>query len=340
MSRRSLVYSTARGSLRVDSNRPQRQAMAEGKIELRALTHGHYPGRPLPPLVLPGLSNVGYLDAWGEQDWGLEPHRNEGIEISLLETGHMGFTVESRDYRLTAGDVTITPPWQLHCLGSPHLGPGRFHWMIIDLGVRRPRQRWMWPAWVLLSAQEKRELAATLRRTDQRVWKSTPEVLQAFRDVAACVEGYATQPAATRLALHVNHLLLSLLEALRRQVDLRDSWEASQQRTVERFLEQLRTDIDMAAGPWTVARMAAQCGLGATKYAEVCRSLTNRSPWHYLVDCRLEWAARQLRSAQRRTVTDIALAAGFSTSQYFATCFHKRFHCSPRQYARGRPGDR
>ena len=74
--------------------------MAEGKIRFRALTHGHYPEHLLPPWYCPASSSVGHLDARGEQDWGLDPHCNEGIEISLLETGHMGFTVDAREYLL------------------------------------------------------------------------------------------------------------------------------------------------------------------------------------------------------------------------------------------------
>ena len=78
--------------------------------------------------------------------------------------------------------------------------------------------------------------------------------------------------------------------------------------------------------------MAAHCGMGTTKFSRLCRSLTNSSPWDYLIDCRLQWAARQLRESRNLSVTHIALASGFSTSQYFATCFHKRFHCTPRDW--------
>ncbi len=332
MPRQPLTYSTQHGLLQVDSNRPQRQAMAEGKICLQALTHGHYPGRLLPPLVLPGLSSIGHLDARCEQDWGLEPHRNEGIEISLLETGRMGFTVDAHEYRLTAGDVTITRPWQLHCLGSPHLGAGRFHWLILDVGVRRPRQSWTWPAWIMLSTAEKRELTAILRHTEHQVWKSTPDLLHAFREVANSVDRYAPDRPLTRLTLHVNHLLLSLLEAIRGQNDARDSLQRNEQRTVEAFLQDLHDELEWTTRPWTMAKMAAHCGIGTTKFSQLCRSLTNRSPWEYLIDCRLQWAARQLREFPNRSITHVAMSSGFSTSQYFATCFRKRFHSSPRDY--------
>jgi AraC family L-rhamnose operon regulatory protein RhaS len=332
MGHQPLTYVTAQGVLHVDSNRPQRRAMAEGKIRLWALTHGHYTGYPLPPMALPGLSSIGHLDARGEQDWGLEPHRNEGIEISLLETGHMGFAVEGSEYRLSGGDVTITRPWQLHCLGNPHLGVGRFHWLILDVGVRRPHQRWTWPAWIMLGEAEKRELASILQRTEQRVWKSTPDLYHAFHEVAACVARYPAQRPLTRLKLHVNHLLLSLLEAIRDQRDAHAAAQPGGQQVVDAFLHQLHDSPDVATQPWTAARMAEHCGMGTTKFAELCHKLSNSSPWDYLIECRLQWAARQLRAAPKLSITQIALAAGFSTSQYFATCFRKRFHCTPREY--------
>jgi len=306
--------------------------MAEGKIRLHALTHGHYPGHPLPPLVLPGLSTVGHLDARGEQDWGLEPHCNEGMEISLLETGQMGFTVDDHEYRLTGGDVTITRPWQLHCLGNPHLGPGRFHWLILDVGVRRPHQKWTWPEWIMLSDAEKRELTAILRHLGQWVWKSTPDLRHAFQEVAACVECYPSQRPVTRLKLHINHLLLSLLEAIRQQRDAHTAAQPGGAQVVEGFLQSLHDHADLATQAWTTAAMAERCAMGTTKFSELCRQLTNSSPWDYLIQCRLQWAARQLRDAPRQSITQIAVAAGFSSGQHFATCFRQRFHCTPRHY--------
>lgn len=332
MPRQPLTYVTPQGVLHVDSSRPQRQAMAEGKIRLWALTHGHYPGHPLPPMALPGLSSVGHLDARGEQDWGLEPHRNEGIEISLLETGHMGFVVDGREYRLAGGDITVTSPWQLHRLGNPHLGVGRFHWLILDVGVRRPHQGWTWPAWIMLSSAERRELAGILQCTEQRIWKGTPNLYHAFREVAACVERYPTDRPLTRLKLHVNHLLLSLLEAIRDQHDANAVAQPGGELMVEAFLRQLHDSPDLASQPWTTRRMAEHCGMGTTKFAQLCHKLANSSPWDYLTDCRLQWAARQLRDAPDLSITQIAIANGFSTSQYFATCFRKRFHRTPRDY--------
>ncbi len=86
------------------------RAVRQGKIKLHALTKGHYPGVKLSSDVMPGLNSIGFWDGAGAQDWGLDEHRNEGVEISLLETGKMGFTADKRHYELVPGSLTITFP--------------------------------------------------------------------------------------------------------------------------------------------------------------------------------------------------------------------------------------
>ena len=54
----------------------------------------------------------------------------------------------------------------------------------------------------------------------------------------------------------------------------------------------------------------------------------------YLVQCRLERGAAILKGRPSAGITDTALDCGFSSSQYFATVFAKRFGCSPKEYRR------
>ena len=106
------VYETRRERYQIDRCGPQQRAIQAGKIEFHALTKGHYPGRSVPANILPGLNSIGFLDAADMQDWGLDEHRNEGIEIVLLETGARAFVVDGRQYDLRAGDFTVTRPIQ------------------------------------------------------------------------------------------------------------------------------------------------------------------------------------------------------------------------------------
>jgi len=316
----------------VDSTRPQRRAIAEGKVRFCSLTHGHYPGLRIPKHVLPGVSSIGFLDARGEQDWGLEPHRNEGIEIVLLETGSMVFSLEDRQFKLKAGSLTITRPWQLHCLGDPNLGPGRLHWIIIDVGIRRPHQPWKWPSWVMLTAEERRELTRKLSLNEHPVWDSTPAIRHNFREIAACLENFDQKKMTTRLTLQINHLLVDLLDALRAQCRRQDENLTSYNRSVEMFFSELRDKPETAARPWTLGEMAKHCGMGTTAFSRCSHAIVNMSPWEYLIRCRLELAARLLRSKSGKSITDIAFDCGFNSSQYFAFQFHRHYGCTPKNY--------
>jgi AraC family L-rhamnose operon regulatory protein RhaS len=330
------IYHAGKATYRIDTCRPQRAAVAAGKIKFHALTHGTYPGEKLPAALLPGLTSLGHWDAWGQQDWGLEDHRNEGIEIVWLETGGMSFVVDGKTFALQAGDLTITRPWQRHRLGDPHLGPGRLHWVILDVGVRRPNQPWRWPAWVQLDTADLKELTDKLRLNEHPVWRSTSELAHNFAELARCVENYGRERVNSCLLIHLNHLLLSLLEALRAQSRRADPALISRRRTVDLFLKDLAANPASLAEQWSLDSLAAHCGVGLTQFVAHCRSLTNLSPVQYLIRCRLEHAARRLRAEPDVTITQIALDCGFATSQYFATVFRRRFGCTPQTWRSGR----
>src|SRR5207249_3334840 len=113
--------------------------------------------RKLPAGELCGIKSIGYWDALGPQTWGLPWHRNEGVEVTFLESGRLGFAVDGREYALQPDALTVTRPWQSHRVGNPLIGPGKLHWLILDVGVRRPNQAWRWPDWVMLKGADREE---------------------------------------------------------------------------------------------------------------------------------------------------------------------------------------
>ena len=134
-------------------------------------------------------------------------------------------------------------------------------------------------------------------------------------------------------------VLCLLLEALRTPVpaaaDRVPALDA-----VERFWQQFTPDAPLRLfGEWTVNRMAAQCDLGATKFAEYTRMLTGLTPGRYLLRCRLERAARLIVEHADWSITRVATAVGMYTSQYFSTAFRRQFGRSPRAYRRTQAGE-
>jgi AraC family L-rhamnose operon regulatory protein RhaS len=320
----------------LDRCRPQRAAIEEQKIRFFGLARGRYPGRRLPARILPGIRSIGFWDAVGTQDWGLEWHRNDGIEICCLENGTMPFGIADRFVDLSPGDMTVTLPWQEHVLGAPHIGPGRLHWIVLDVGATRPRDRWVWPDWVVLTPRDREALTERLRSLGRPVWRAPRAVVECFHRIARLLQLDRTDEAHSALAIQVNQLLLELLERLRGRPGPADPGASDPggaiDRTISRFLRQLANDAELLSHGMTVRDMARQCQVGVTTFTECCRRITNTTPIDYLVRCRLELAARLLREQPQRRIVDIALRCGFSSSQHFATRFHERFGVSPSEY--------
>lgn len=325
------TYKSGHEEYEIDRCEPQNQAVREGKIEFHALTKGHYPGTPIPQNILPGLNSIGFWDAGGTQDWGEDPHRNEGVEITFLETGSMVLNAD-KQHSLRAGHFTITRPWQLHKLGAPNIGPGRLHWLILDVGVRRPHQNWRWPEWVVLTKNDLAELTRKLRHNENPVWASTPAIAQSFRDLARSIVHWEQPHSVSRLAVSLNQLLIGILDVLSGQRVHENDQLTTHRRTVELFLKDLEEGRLDLSEPWTLERMAQQCNMGITALTRYSREIVNAGPMEFLNLCRLEFAARKLREQPAPSITDTAFACGFNSSQYFATRFRERFHISPSEF--------
>lgn len=309
-------------------------AVGRGQLRLEALARGTYPGRPLSTGVTPHVKSVGFWDAVHDQDWGLDEHRNEGIEFTYLESGHVGFCVEGRSHRLRPGDLTVTRPWQPHSVGDPNVTAGRLHWLILDVGVRQPHQPWKWPSWFVLSRSDLRELTDMLRHNEQPVWAGTDEVGHCFSELGRLVaNAREVATLGSRLAVHINELLVCVLEMLRQRDVHREPALASAERTVTMFLAGLEEAV---SEPWTLDSMAEHAGLKRTRFAYYCRKLKNMSPMQYLGQLRVKRAKAMMRADPRRSLTDIGLDCGFTTSQYFATVFRRFEGRSPREWRAGR----
>lgn len=217
-------------------------------------------------------------------------------------------------------------------MGDPNLGPGRLHWLILDVGVTRPNQAWKWPRWVALTPGDLRELAPRLRDSKQSVWTTTPEITNAFRSLADCVRTGDAASHASRIIIQINMLLVAMLDALRKQETPEGGALASMTSPVELFFEELTAHPAQLAEPWTLLLMAKRCGMGTTAFVKYCRIATNTSPLDFLNRCRLDRAVRLLRLAPAMSVTEIAFECGYSSSQYFATQFRRRYGHSPSGY--------
>ncbi|HEY3321287.1 MAG TPA: helix-turn-helix transcriptional regulator [Planctomycetota bacterium] len=312
-----------------DTCEPVRAAERAGLLELTAVAHGTYPGKQLPPRCLPEVRTVGFWDSPREQNWGLQWHRNEGVELTYIARGKLSFSAGAAMYRLSRGALTITRPWQRHRVGNPNVGASRLYWLILDVGVRRPNQNWHWPPWMIMSRDDLDVLTRLLRHCEQPVWRGNHEIEGCFERIGEAIASDNEGSGLSRIKLHINELFVCLKEMLQRREPVLDQSLSSSQRTVQLFLDGLP---EQSAVEWTLERMAEQCGLGRSRFTHYCRQLTNMRPLEYLTHCRLKQAQELLRKQPEKNITEVALEAGFGSSQYFATVFKKYCACSPGDY--------
>ncbi|MDB6093523.1 MAG: AraC family transcriptional regulator [Verrucomicrobia bacterium] len=259
----------------------------------------------------------------------LVTHRDHGLEIVLLEKGALNWHVEGRVERVTAGSVYFSLPWQEH--GSvDEFEPGH-HWQWVQIGLkgalRRPRKLFGFHPSIGISAKEAKQISTLLTRSGRHCYRATPRMAWLIPVIVDELNHPGKNSAAYCHAL----VRLAVFELVR-CIESREmeSSAAASERRVSEFITALRERCDDA---WTLEEMAARCGLGRTRFAALCRKLTGDSPLTLVNRLRVDRAKAALKQSAR-PVTEIALACGFGSSQYFARVFRSFTGMEARAYRR------
>ena len=311
-----------------DTCLPLIDAFNRKKLKFKALARHSYPGDRLDENTI-GLNSIGYWDANEPQDWGLDWHRNEGIEFHFLESGTMPYSQENKEVILTSNDLTITRPWEAHKVGSPNIGMGKFYWVILDLGVRRPHQEWVWPDWITLTKDDLAELTLILRYNEKSILNGDQRVRSCFKRINHAINTDENGCNASRIRILINYLLILILDLLKTENIVLNNSLTDSSRSVEYFLKELDKSL---SENWTIEMMAQSAGVGLTRFTHHCKQLTNLTPMRYLSIKRLQMAKKILEERPELNVSEIAYMCGFASSQYFSTVFKKHEKCSPNEY--------
>jgi len=130
--------------------------------------------------------------------------------------------------------------------------------------------------------------------------------------------------------LALSGLMMSLLTDL---IRLKRGTEFSRkyghyQSALEESIQYLHTHY---GSPITVEHLAGICHLSKFYYIKVFKSYTGLPPYDYLLRYRLQQAQKMLLESDA-SIEEIALAAGFSDSKNFITCFKNRLCTTPLQF--------
>jgi AraC-like DNA-binding protein len=331
-----VAFRTDQELFHVDTCVPLEQAVERGDLQLKAVARRAYPGARLPEKDLRELCMAGFWNAPARQDWGLDWHCNEGIEIGYVSAGRLPFRVGEKVVMVESGNLTITRPWQRHRVGDPHIPACHYSWIILDVGVRRPNQPWKWPKWLLTPPEMLDGLTGALRRNEDPVWHGDRRIGECFARLDETVARGAGEANLAHLKLVINEMILLLAEMLESRKPHLDESLSGSERTVRLFLENLSRRLDE---PWTLDTMAEACGLGRSQFSTLCRRIANLTPTAYLSQLRLEQATTLLAADPGMSVTEVGFRCGFQSSQYFSNSFREKYGQSPDKWRREKHRD-
>ena len=107
------------------------------------------------------------------------------------------------------------------------------------------------------------------------------------------------------------------------------SFAARRHDPCEKLMQRLHSDY---ASAWSLKIMSQITGLGRTRLSQLIKEQTGDSPITYLNRLRIGKAQGLLRHT-RQSITEIAFACGFQSSQYFSRTFkHLTGGRTPRGY--------
>jgi AraC-like DNA-binding protein len=100
---------------------------------------------------------------------------------------------------------------------------------------------------------------------------------------------------------------------------------------VRRVMERMETEIESDVG---LRELASDVGLSPSHLSAVFVAAVGVPPHRWLLHRRVE-RSRELLTRTRRSITDIALSCGFSSSQHFSTAFKAQEGCTPTDFRNG-----
>jgi len=262
------------------------------------------------------------VEFYGEWKAAKKPHRlprhkNTGLEIVLVSKGELRWEVENKEVELRADTLFYTLPWQEHG-GVEEMQPScEISYLCLTLAKRyaKPQCRFQFHRIFGFTPAEERVISSALTGCRVQAIPASSEAAWLFTHFFKIIR--EPVPLWQSRARDTIKLMIAHLAGVVTTRRNSESRIVEAERRVRVFAKILPA---RHAEPWTLQSMSEACRLGRTQFALLLKKHTGDTPVTYLNRIRLREAQRLLHQSTR-SITEIALAVGFNSSQYFATVF-------------------
>lgn len=261
-------------------------------------------------LEIPGLRVFGHHSmSTASEPLVLHFHEN-AYEFMMITEGAFSLQMAGKNYKVSGGDVFVTPPGEIHSTNQMPLSLGEFYWFQLDISYIKDL--------LFLSEEAAADLLRRLQEVISQVIHTDNKDLKkmikkAFTLTVSRENRYMT---AGYLVIFLNMMI---------------EYSRKETTTLTRDIESaLNYIMDMFTQEITLEELADHCNLSVSQFKQKFKSQVGVSPRCYINQQKVEYAKSLLLEGKSKT--DIAMQLGFSSSSYFAAVFKKFTSCTPSGY--------
>ena len=250
-------------------------------------------------------------------------HSHEGFELLFLLDGATAYEFAGQtSVELHGGHFLVVPPGLAHRGLQDVRSPST----ICGLALKASRPS----AWktTTFTAADLRRLRTALEHASRKVHPFNSALRWLVRRLMEETAGFPASPHRAEAGKALRAMICAVLVEAMRQMLMPPTVP---KQFVAAAVAYLREHLHEPVGMTDLVR---HVGFSRARMFDMFKAQTGLTPHDYLQRMRIERAQEQLRQT-KLTVTEIGLAVGFSSGQYFSTVFGRYSGVSPTQFRKG-----
>lgn len=251
------------------------------------------------------------------------PHCHESFELIYCKKGSFQVTLCKQAYTLLAGDIMVVLPHTVHSIEQAGTEKGEYYNIVFAPSLFKGDEGDpCYEKYVLPFVNGKRTIECF-----------QPASSGFSKAVNSCIMSLFShqQNNSSSYELVVKSDLFQLLHTMIEYSIPSDSENHYQHFLNSRLINFLFYIQSHYAEEISIQEAADRCGFSVSYFAKLFKDFTGKSFNSYLIDCRLEMAAKQLVETDYRII-DVAENCGFQNHSYFTRAFRKKYQMTPSMY--------
>lgn len=260
---------------------------------------------------IPGLRMFGFHNT-AHALVPLPPHYHENcFEFSFLARGNLCFSADGQSTRLTGGEWYITFPDEVHSSGGEPLSLHKMYWFQLD--VSNP------DGFLYTAGPAARKMIDSLRRLPNRVIRAKGNTEAVLSQILSAIS-QGTELGRMQAGYLLGASLCRILESANQP-----GFHLTAD--IEQSVAYIDTHLHESI---PVEDLAGRSFLSVSRFKQKFKDQMGTGPRNYINYHKIEEAKKLL--SRGSSVTDTAMALGFSNSNYFTTVFRRYTSQSPTEF--------